>query len=112
MTRIPFVYGLTHGCRLLPPRLTGVADTVFLERAFHKLSLVFTWWVNRKDSAGKNLFEGGFLGLDNIGVFDRRCGAAPPPPQQQPPQLTCLSTHSPGVVVGGCICQTLPSSQR
>lgn len=59
------------------PRLTGVADTVFLERAFHKLSLVFTWWVNRKDSAGKNLFEGGFLGLDNIGVFDRRCGALP-----------------------------------
>ena len=38
---------------------------------FHKLSLNFTWWVNRKDEAGNNLFEGGFLGLDNIGVFDR-----------------------------------------
>ena len=38
---------------------------------FHKLLLNFTWWVNRKDSAGSNIFEGGFLGLDNIGVFDR-----------------------------------------
>lgn len=47
----------------------------FLERVFLKLMLNFTWWVNRKDSTGKNLFEGGFLGLDNIGVFDRRCVA-------------------------------------
>ena len=47
------------------------ADVAFLERVFHKLMLNFTWWVNRKDSEGKNLFEGGFLGLDNIGVFDR-----------------------------------------
>ena len=38
---------------------------------FHKLLLNFTWWVNRKDRAGRNVFEGGFLGLDNIGVFDR-----------------------------------------
>lgn len=50
---------------------TGVGDITFLKKAFHKLSLNFTWWVNRKDAAGKNVFEGGFLGLDNIGVFDR-----------------------------------------
>jgi len=49
----------------------GVTDVVFLKKAFHKLSLNFTWWVNRKDAHGKNVFEGGFLGLDNIGVFDR-----------------------------------------
>src|SRR5438034_4864929 len=46
-------------------------DLAFLERVFHKLMLNFTWWVNRKDSQGRNLFQGGFLGLDNIGVFDR-----------------------------------------
>lgn len=51
--------------------LTGVADHAFLERVFHKLMLNFTWWVNRKDAAGRNVFQGGFLGLDNIGVFDR-----------------------------------------
>jgi hypothetical protein len=51
--------------------LTGVADTAFLERIFHKLLLNFTWWVNRKDADGRNVFQGGFLGLDNIGVFDR-----------------------------------------
>ncbi|MBO0932322.1 MGH1-like glycoside hydrolase domain-containing protein [Fibrella aquatilis] len=49
----------------------GAGDVVFLKKAFHKLSLNFTWWVNRKDAHGKNVFEGGFLGLDNIGVFDR-----------------------------------------
>jgi hypothetical protein len=49
----------------------GAGDTKFLERIFHKLLLNFTWWVNRKDVEGNNLFEGGFLGLDNIGVFDR-----------------------------------------
>ena len=49
----------------------GHGDLNFLERAFHKLLLNFTWWVNRKDSQGLNIFEGGFLGLDNIGVFDR-----------------------------------------
>ena len=49
----------------------GVADRGFLERVFHKLLLNFTWWVNRKDSEGHNVFQGGFLGLDNIGVFDR-----------------------------------------
>lgn len=52
-------------------KLTGKADTAFLESAFHKLLMNFTWWVNRKDSSGNNIFEGGFLGLDNIGVFDR-----------------------------------------
>ncbi len=50
---------------------TGVGDTQFLERVFQKLMLNFTWWVNRKDRDGRNVFEGGFLGLDNIGVFDR-----------------------------------------
>jgi hypothetical protein len=46
-------------------------DLAFLERVFHKLMLNFTWWVNRKDAEGRNIFQGGFLGLDNIGVFDR-----------------------------------------
>jgi hypothetical protein len=50
---------------------TGIPDRAFLERIFHKLLLNFTWWVNRKDQEGNNVFEGGFLGLDNIGVFDR-----------------------------------------
>ena len=51
--------------------LTGVGDRAFLERIFHKLMLNFTWWVNRKDEGGRNVYQGGFLGLDNIGVFDR-----------------------------------------
>jgi len=51
--------------------LRGEGDLDFLKSAFHKLLLNFTWWVNRKDRFGKNVFEGGFLGLDNIGVFDR-----------------------------------------
>jgi len=46
-------------------------DHQFLERIFHKLMLNFTWWVNRKDADGRNIFQGGFLGLDNVGVFDR-----------------------------------------
>ncbi len=49
----------------------GVGDREFLEKIFHKLLLNFTWWVNRKDADGRNIFQGGFLGLDNIGVFDR-----------------------------------------
>ncbi len=49
----------------------GMRDREFLERAFQKLIINFTWWVNRKDPKGENLFSGGFLGLDNIGVFDR-----------------------------------------
>jgi len=51
--------------------LKGKGDLEFLKRSFSKLMLNFSWWVNRKDRFGKNLFEGGFLGLDNIGVFDR-----------------------------------------
>jgi hypothetical protein len=51
--------------------LRGEGDIKFLKRAFGKLILNFNWWVNRKDRFGKNVFEGGFLGLDNIGVFDR-----------------------------------------
>src|SRR2546426_1226909 len=49
----------------------GKGDRAFLQRVFHKLMLNFTWWVNRKDAEGMNIFQGGFLGLDNIGVFDR-----------------------------------------
>lgn len=49
----------------------GVADTGYLQRVFHKLLLNFSWWINRKDADGNNLFEGGFLGLDNISVYDR-----------------------------------------
>ena len=52
-------------------RIKGKPDYGFLERTFHKLLMNFTWWVNRKDSEGANIFEGGFLGLDNIGIFDR-----------------------------------------
>jgi hypothetical protein len=57
------VYKMTAG--------KGERDHFFLERAFQKLLMNFTWWVNRKDPSGKNVFAGGFLGLDNIGVFDR-----------------------------------------
>jgi len=52
-------------------RIDGGTDFEFLARAFHKLLINFTWWVNRKDALGDNIFEGGFLGLDNIGPFDR-----------------------------------------
>jgi hypothetical protein len=54
-----------------PGQTGGKGDLEFLERVFHKLMLNFTWWVNRKDAEGRNVFQGGFLGLDNIGVFDR-----------------------------------------
>jgi hypothetical protein len=50
---------------------TGVADYAFMEKVFQKMLLNFTWWVNRKDALGKNIFQGGFLGMDNIGAFDR-----------------------------------------
>ncbi|MFC4909537.1 MGH1-like glycoside hydrolase domain-containing protein [Actinomadura gamaensis] len=60
-----------HFVHLLEQRLTGVDDRDFLERVFQKLLLNYTWWVNRKDPDGRNVFQGGFLGLDNIGVFDR-----------------------------------------
>jgi len=52
-------------------RIRGTGDRTFLAKVFHKLLLNFTWWVNCKDAEGRNLFQGGFLGLDNIGVFDR-----------------------------------------
>jgi hypothetical protein len=55
-------------------KLYGRADREFLERVFQKLLINFTWWVNRKDAEGNNIFEGGFLGLDNISVFDRTSG--------------------------------------
>ncbi len=52
-------------------KMSGKPDFVFLERVFQKLLLNFTWWINRKDRSGRNVFSGGFLGLDNIGIFDR-----------------------------------------
>jgi hypothetical protein len=52
-------------------KITGISDVQFLERVYHKLLLNFTWWVNKKDEAGRNIFQGGFLGMDNIGLFDR-----------------------------------------
>ncbi len=55
----------------------GQGDAEFLERVFHKLLLNFSWWVNRKDAKGHNIFQGGFLGLDNIGLFDRSAALAP-----------------------------------
>ncbi len=58
-------------CRAREPGRTDRGDVFFLERVFHKLLLNFTWWVNRKDAQGRNVFQGGFLGLDYIGVFDR-----------------------------------------
>ncbi|WP_150451861.1 MGH1-like glycoside hydrolase domain-containing protein [Arenibacter lacus] len=58
----------------LEKKKTGKGDLLFLKRMFNKLALNFTWWVNRVDSQEKNVFEGGFLGLDNIGVFDRSNG--------------------------------------
>jgi len=58
-------------------KIYGRADRAFLERIFQKLIMNFTWWVNRKDTQGNNLFEGGFLGLDNIGAFDRTAGMPP-----------------------------------
>ena len=60
-----------HRVFQLERQLTGVADYSFLERVFQKMLLNFTWWINRKDLLGQNIFQGGFLGMDNIGVFDR-----------------------------------------
>ncbi len=55
-------------------KASGKKDIAFLESVFHKLLLNFTWWVNRKDTQNRNIFQGGFLGLDNIGIFDRSTG--------------------------------------
>ena len=64
--------------------LRGHGDVDFLKRSFGKLLANFTWWVNRKDRFGKNVFEGGFLGLDNIGVFDRRRRCRPAATSSRP----------------------------
>lgn len=71
--------------------LRGHSDIDFLKRAFGKLLTNFTWWVNRKDPLGKNVFEGGFLGLDNIGVFDR---SAPLPTGGNLEQADCTAWMS------------------
>ena len=65
------VFEIDRAQRRAAGELGYVGDLAFLERVFHKLMLNFTWWVNRKDAQGRNIFQGGFLGLDNIGVFDR-----------------------------------------
>jgi len=61
----------TQGAPVIRDLNLEIRDHEFLVRIFHKLLLNFTWWVNRKDAAGNNVFEGGFLGLDNITVIDR-----------------------------------------
>ncbi|MFI5041489.1 MAG: glucosidase, partial [Acidimicrobiales bacterium] len=68
----PPVHGLAAWrIAIIEQRQRGVIDHGFLRRILQKLALNFTWWVNRKDAAGRNVFQGGFLGLDNVGVFDR-----------------------------------------
>jgi hypothetical protein len=61
----------TYRVYKIDEKRNGKSDRVFLEEVFHKLLLNFTWWVNKKDNEGNNIFQGGFLGMDNIGVFDR-----------------------------------------
>ena len=65
------MHGPACRCTKIDMEQKGKGDKTFLKRVFQKLLLNFTWWVNRKDRKGNNVFEGGFLGLDNIGVFDR-----------------------------------------
>jgi len=72
----------------------GNGDTYFLERIFHKLMLNFTWWVNRKDAQGNNIFEGGFLGLDNIGVFDRNAQLRAGETLEQSDGTSWMATYS------------------
>ena len=67
----PVHAAISHRVYQIERRMTGKGDFAFLERIFHKLLINFTWWVNRKDMEGNNIFQGGFLGLDNIGAFDR-----------------------------------------
>lgn len=64
-------WGVRRVYQMEQKRNKGIGDLVFLEGAYHKLLINFTWWVNQKDKEGNGIFEGGFLGLDNIGVFDR-----------------------------------------
>ena len=87
--------GRPGGCsRSTASSAAATGDLAFLERVFHKLLLNFTWWVNRKDAEGRNIFQGGFLGLDNIGVFDRsqrRCRpAATSTRPTAPPGWRCI----------------------
>jgi len=77
----------------------GQRDIAFLERVFHKLLITFTWWVNRKDPRGNNIFAGGFLGLDNIGVFDR----------SQPLPNGCLLERADGTAWMAFFCGTMLS---
>jgi len=72
----------------------GVGDEFFLERIFHKLMLNFTWWVNRKDESGNNIFEGGFLGLDNIALFDRNTRFANGAHLEQADGTSWMATYS------------------
>jgi hypothetical protein len=67
----PVHAGAVYRVYKIDAKINGKADNVFLETIFHKLLINFTWWVNRKDTSNSNIFEGGFLGLDNISVFDR-----------------------------------------
>ena len=67
----PIHAGAVYRLYRLDAKAKGVKDYDFLESLFHKLLINFTWWVNRKDASGSNIFQGGFLGLDNISVFDR-----------------------------------------
>jgi len=67
----PVHAGAVYRVYKIDAKIKGKADMEFLETVFHKLLINFTWWVNRKDTANSNIFEGGFLGLDNISVFDR-----------------------------------------
>jgi hypothetical protein len=76
-----------RAARGLPP------DNEFLEKMFHKLLLNFTWWVNREDAEGNNLFEGGFLGLDNIGLFDRSHGLPVPGVLEQSDGTAWMATY-------------------
>lgn len=82
---------------------TGHGDRAFLENAFQKLTKNFTWWLNRKDADGNNVFQGGFLGLDNIGVFDR---SAPCPPADS----STRPTAPPGWRCTARTCSTSPSN--
>jgi hypothetical protein len=72
----------------------GEVDLPFLKECFDRLLLNFTWWVNRKDPSGHNVFEGGFLGLDNIGVFDRSA-ALPTGPRRKRAEITLTELDSP-----------------
>jgi hypothetical protein len=74
--------------------LKGEKDYYFLESLFHKLLINFTWWVNRKDSKGSNIFEGGFLGLDNIGAFDRSSPLPDGVSQEQADATSWMATYA------------------